>query len=205
MRCAADIACEKHRAYRPLPRSSIRAAVRAPWQLCSAARGLPAAAAAAACADHQASNLSRSLAGWRCLAACAAAPRTRPHVRWTPRRRKEGIPSTQAARAAPFIGVECLSAHAPKPPKLLSLGNLVLCCEKPATTTVLLPMVEHDLVSLTWRGRPLFLPKSVQVRNLLFVETERARSDRPDRGLQPTTIRRTASDGRHGFRGPTLL
>ena len=102
MRCAADIACKKHRAYRPLPRSSIRAAVRAPWQLCLAARGPPAVAAAAACAYHRASNLSRSLAGWRCLAACAAAPRTRPYVRWMPRRRREGIPSTQSVRAAPF-------------------------------------------------------------------------------------------------------
>ena len=29
-------------------------------------------------------------------------------------------------------------------------------------------MVEHDLVSLTPRGRPLYLPNSVQVRNLLL-------------------------------------
>eukprot|EP00964_Phaeocystis_antarctica_P038251 scaffold21897_cov59-Phaeocystis_antarctica.AAC.7 len=99
---------------RSLPRASIRAAVRAPWRLCSAAeeesqpqrrrRGPPAAAAAAG--DRHASRLSRSLAGWRCFAARAAAARIsqRPYLpAWAAaaqtrqgrmrRRWKEGIPS----------------------------------------------------------------------------------------------------------------
>jgi hypothetical protein len=99
---------------RSLPRASIRAAVRVPWQLCSAAeeesrwrrrRRRPPAAAAAACAcDRHASRLSRSLAGWRCLAACAAAARTRQSVRrMPPRRWRGGIPSMLWARATPLL------------------------------------------------------------------------------------------------------
>ena len=194
MRCAADIACEKHRA--PSPRSSIRAAVRAPWQLCSAARGLPAAAAAAACADHQASNLSRSLAGWRCLAACAAAPRTRPHVRWTPRRRKEGIPSTQAARAAPLL--ERLSVCTRRNRQnFFVLGNLVSVV---SSNLVLWrrPRVEHNLVCFTSRGRPRSLPTRCKFAHV-GLDRDRARIG-PTRPRPPTDNQTT-----NGLRRTTRL